>query len=72
MEKPKNEVGGGGGCKHKGCAKPAVTWRVRRGRITLKGGIATSTHIYFKNIIGSNKHKKYFKCIMTDELQVFS
>lgn len=61
MEKCRNEVGAEGGCKHKGCAKPAVTWRVRRGRITLKGGIATNTR---------NKHEKniidLFKNIQSD------
>lgn len=38
-------VGGVGaeGCKHKASATPAVTWRARRGRITLKGGNGNNT-----------------------------
>lgn len=51
MEKQGCEAGDGDGCKHKGCADPAVTWRVRRGRITLKGGIAARTK--------TNTTKKY-------------
>lgn len=58
MEKQGCEAGDGDGCKHKGCAEPAVTWRVRRGRITLKGGIAARTKNKHDQEVYANNSEK--------------